>query len=98
MPASIVYEDEDVIAFKDIHPAAPTHMLFVPKKHVGRLDDLSPDQTQIINNIYSSILSFVNLHGLKESGFKVQVNVGKGGGQVVFHLHFHLLSNKKLEL
>lgn len=98
IPATIVYEDDDVLAFKDINPAAPTHILFVPKQHVERLDDLSPDDTSAISSIHAAILSFANVHDLRDSGFKVQVNVGKGGGQIVFHLHYHVLSQKKLDI
>lgn len=97
IPANIVYENDEVIAFKDINPSAPTHILFVPKQHIERLDNISPDDTKVVVDIHKAILKFSEEKQLRESGFRVQVNVGKGGGQVVFHLHYHLLSNKNID-
>lgn len=96
--ATLVYEDDSVLGFKDISPKAATHVLFIPKKHIDRLDDVTSENISIISELHTAALSFANLHGLRESGFKMQVNVGEGGGQEVFHLHYHLLSNKKLDL
>lgn len=98
IPASVVYENDKVLAFKDINPAAVTHILFIPKEHIARLDDIEPDNASIMQDLYSAILQFANEHNMKEAGFKTKIHVGAGGGQEVFHLHIHLLSNKKLDV
>ena len=96
MPASIVYEDEEIIAFKDIQPAAPIHILIIPKKHITSLAELKSEDEILIGKIYTTINKIAQDQGIKEKGYRVIVNCGEDGGQEVMHLHFHLLAGKKL--
>ena len=96
IPASIVYEDEQIIAFKDIQPAAPIHILVIPKKHIASLVELNEEDELLIGKIYTVINKVAEAQGVKEKGYRVIVNCGKDGGQEVGHLHFHLLAGKKL--
>ena len=96
VPSTIVYEDEDVIAFKDIHPVTPVHILVIPKKHVSSLVDLKEEDEPVIGKIYTVINKIAKQEGILDKGFRVIVNCGEDGGQVVKHIHFHLLGGKKL--
>lgn len=96
VPATIVYEDEDVIAFKDIHPVTPLHILVIPKKHISSLVDLKEEDEAVIGKIYTVINKIAKQEGILDKGFRVIVNCGEDGGQVVKHIHFHLLGGKKL--
>lgn len=96
VPADVVYEDEEIIAFKDIQPAAPIHILIIPKKHIPSLVQLEKEDEQLVGKIYTVINEVAHLVGVKEKGYRVIVNCGKDGGQEVQHLHFHLLAGKQL--
>ncbi len=96
IPADIVYEDEEIIAFKDINPAAPVHILVIPKKHIPSLVELQKEDELLIGKIYTVINKVAEAQGVKEKGYRVIVNCGEDGGQEVGHLHFHLLAGKKL--
>lgn len=96
VPSTIVYEDEDVIAFKDIHPVTPVHILVIPKKHISSLVKLKKEDEAVIGKIYSVINKIAKQEGILDKGFRVIVNCGEDGGQVVKHIHFHLLGGKKL--
>ena len=96
IPSNIVYEDEDIIAFKDIAPAAPIHILVIPKKHIESLVKIDKEDETLIGKIYGVINIIASDMGVKEKGYRVIVNCGKDGGQEVGHLHFHLLAGKQL--
>lgn len=96
IPSEIVYEDEGIIAFKDINPAAPIHILVIPKKHISSIIDMKKEDEAIIGRIYSVINKIAKDIGIKEKGFRVILNCGEDGGQEVKHIHFHLLAGKKL--
>lgn len=96
IPSTIVYEDEKVIAFKDIKPAAPIHILVIPKKHIETLLDVSEEDSQLISYIYQIINKIAKEQGFADSGFRVITNCGRDSGQEVFHIHFHILAGKKL--
>ena len=96
IPSEIVYEDERVIAFKDVNPAAPIHILVVPKKHIVNLLEVSREDSDLISYIYQVINTIAIENGFAEKGFRVIVNCGKDSGQEVMHLHFHVLAGKKL--
>ena len=96
IPSSKVYEDEDVLAFKDINPAAPIHVLVIPKKHIVSLAEMEDKDEKIISKIYKVINEIAEKQGFNEKGYRVIVNCGKDGGQEVGHLHFHLLAGKQL--
>lgn len=96
IPSNIVYEDDGIIAFKDIQPAAPIHILVIPKKHIPSLVEIEKEDEAVIGKIYTIINKIAEEQGVKEKGYRVIVNCGKDGGQEVGHLHFHLLAGKKL--
>lgn len=96
IPSEIVYEDKEVLAFKDIHPAAPVHILVIPKKHIASVVELKQEDELIIGKIYTVINKIAKQEGFAENGFRIIVNCGKDGGQEVGHLHFHILAGKKL--
>ena len=96
IPAKIVYEDENTIAFNDINPQAPIHILVIPKKHISGLNDLNDEN--LINMIHLSKTAnqLTKQEGIAESGYRWVINSGKDGGQTVFHLHLHLLGGRNL--
>ena len=96
IPSNKVYEDEEILAFRDINPAAPVHILVIPKKHISSLAEISKEDEAIIGRIYTIINEIAKQEGIFEKGFRVIVNCGKDSGQEVPHLHFHLLGGKKL--
>lgn len=96
IPSQKVYEDDQVLAFRDINPAAPIHILVIPKKHIRSLADMENGQEEIISKIYKTINEISEKEGFKENGYRVIVNCGKDGGQEVMHLHFHILGGKEL--
>lgn len=96
LACSKVYEDEDVLAFKDIAPSHETHYLFIPKIHIARLDDIDSGNSHILAKIGESIIKIAKKEGHSSTGFWTKVHVGAGGGQEVFHLHFHMLAGKSL--
>ena len=91
--ADIVYEDDNVLAFKDIEPQAPVHLLVIPKQHIESLDDMINIKNSIISDIFNVIYKLAKDYNLG-SGFRVITNYGKDAGQTVNHLHFHLLGKK----
>ncbi len=96
IPSNKVYEDEEILAFKDINPAAPIHILVIPKKHIASLVDMKEGDEILISKIYTVINKIAQDIGIDKKGFRVIVNCGEDGGQEVAHLHFHLLAGKKL--
>ena len=96
IPSTIVYEDDEILAFRDIHPVTPVHVLVIPKKHITSLAELQKEDEAIIGRIYTVINEIAKKEGIFEKGFRVIVNCGEDGGQEVKHLHFHLLGGKKL--
>ncbi|MDD5623577.1 MAG: HIT domain-containing protein [Candidatus Peribacteraceae bacterium] len=98
IPATVVYEDDDVLAFKDIHPKAPTHLLFIAKKDadfVPSIDDLSEKTAHVPLLLIRKAQQFAKEHDI--SGYQLRFHVGKGGGQEVFYLHLHFLSEQKID-
>jgi histidine triad (HIT) family protein len=95
LPADRVYEDERVIAFKDIHPQAPFHCLVVPKTHVATLNDFEPEQSALLGALLLTAKRIAAEHGLP--GYRVAMNVNREGGQVVFHVHLHVLGGRPLK-
>ena len=92
----IVYEDEEILAFRDINPVTPVHVLVIPKKHITSLAELTPEDEAIVGKIYMVINKIAKQEGILEKGFRVIVNCGEDGGQEVKHLHFHLIGGKRL--
>ncbi len=98
IPAAAVYEDDCVIAFKDLEPQAPVHVLIIPKKHVGSLLGLTAEDKALVAHIHVDVVPKLAAElGLAEKGFRVVVNTGAEGGQTVGHLHFHLLGGRAMQ-
>ena len=97
IPARKVYEDADLLAFEDLNPAAPVHVLIIPKKHVATLRDVEEAEEELIGAIFTAANRIAREKGVAEEGFRVVVNCGENGGQTVFHLHFHLLGGRRME-
>ena len=101
MAAGIVYEDNKFIAFKDIHPKAPIHILIIPKEHIISVEHITSEDKELIGELILVAQKIAREQGVAKVGYKLLFNVGKGGGQVVEHLHLHLLAgwkNKGAEL
>lgn len=96
IPSNKVYEDNDMLAFRDINPQAPVHILVVPKKHIESLAELEETDIALIGKIHLKINEIAKQEGFLEEGYRVIVNCGKDAGQEVMHLHFHILAGKKL--
>lgn len=95
LPAMILFEDAEVMAFEDIHPKAPTHLLFVPKRFVASIADITPDTADLPGMLILKAQQFAKEQGVE--GYKLVFHVGKSGGQEVFYLHLHFLSQQKLK-
>ena len=91
-----VYEDEKVLAFRDINPQAPTHVLIIPKKHVASVDELEGEDAALVGRLFLVAKRIAREGGIAESGYRIAVNNGAGAGQSVFHLHLHLLGGRRM--
>ena len=96
IPASIVYENEKVLAFKDINPQAPIHILVVPKKEIPTVNDIKAEDRELIGEMYLAIGEITKELGVQEDGYRVITNCNHYGGQEVFHLHFHIMAGEPL--
>ena len=96
IPGEILYQDEEVVAFRDINPQAPTHLLVIPRKHIVSLADLSEDESPLVGRMVSTANELARKEGIAESGYRLVINSGKQGGQLVPHLHLHLLGGRQL--
>jgi histidine triad (HIT) family protein len=95
-PAEFIYEDEDVVAFKDINPQAPVHVLIVPRKRIPKLTAADESDAAILGKMVIVARKIAKDFGLDEGGFRLLMNEGKNGGQTIYHLHFHLLGGRRL--
>ena len=96
IPAKIIYEDDLCIAIEDINPQAPTHILIIPKKHITTINDLKPDDSTLIGEMFLIAKQLAKIENINNSGFRMVFNCNKDGGQTVFHIHLHLLGGRKL--
>ena len=96
IPSDILYQDEEVIAFRDINPMTPIHLLVVSKRHIPSLAHVSEDETPLIGHMAKIANRLAREEGIAESGYRVVINCGEQGGQVVPHLHMHLLGGQNL--
>lgn len=94
IPTEAVYEDDYVIAFKDINPQAPVHLLIVPKKHIESIMEIEEENLEIISNVIKAAQNLARQNNIDKKGFRIVVNTGSEGGQTVNHLHFHLLAGR----
>ena len=96
IPSEKVYEDEEILAFKDIKPSAPIHILVVPKKHIATLMEINNENMYLMENIMKAIQQIAKEQNVAENGFRLIANCGPDSGQEVMHIHFHLLAGKKM--
>jgi histidine triad (HIT) family protein len=97
IPSRKVYENEDAVAFDDINPMAPVHVIIIPKKHIPTMLDVTKTDSSLIDSMFNAAREVARVKGVNERGFRVVINCNKEGGQVIFHLHMHLLGGKKLK-
>lgn len=90
-PSQMLYQDESVSAFRDIHPVAPTHVLIVPNKHIERLQDITAGDRQIVGHMFYIARQIAEQQGVAKNGYRLIINNGSHGGQVIYHLHLHLI-------
>lgn len=95
LPADVVFEDEEVMVFKDIKPKAPIHFLIVPRKHIASVNEIEEKDKDVIAMLLLAAKKIAEKNNLKDSGYKLTINVGEGAGQEVPHLHIHLLGGWK---
>ncbi len=95
IPAEIVYEDEEVLAFKDIAPQAPIHVLIIPKKEIPTANDIQEEDAPLIGKLFIVAKKLAKEFGVDESGYRLVINCNKDAGQAVYHLHLHLLGGRK---
>jgi len=96
IPCSKVLETDKILAFNDIHPVAPVHVLIVPKEHIATFNDVKADQQDILGEMYRAAQKIAREKGVAEKGYRVSVNVNPDGGQIIFHLHMHVFGGRKL--
>ncbi|MBU5483525.1 histidine triad nucleotide-binding protein [Clostridium sp. MSJ-11] len=97
IPCKKVYEDELILAFEDINPEAPVHVLIIPKKHIDSLDSLEEEDKDILSHIFIKAKDLARELGIAEDGYRVVNNCGINGGQTVLHMHFHILGGRNLQ-
>ena len=96
IPADIVYEDDEVLAFRDINPQAPTHVLVIPKVDIATVNDIQPEQAELIGKMVLAAQYIAKQEGIAEDGYRLAINCNRHGCQEVFHLHLHLIGGKQL--
>lgn len=96
IPADKVYEDEDTLAFRDIRPQAPVHILIIPKKHIEKIADATEEDEKLLGKLLLVANKLAKQEGIADSGYRVVINNGPDSGQDVFHIHFHLLGGRKM--
>ena len=96
IPATVVYEDDDIIAFHDINPQAPTHLLIIPKLHIATIDDADESHEKLLGRMVLTAKKLAHTEGLGEKGYRLVFNVNSGGGQMVYHIHLHLIGGRQM--
>lgn len=91
-----VFENDDVLAFRDINPQAPTHVLIIPKKHIASINDIQAEEEVLVGKLYTTAQTIAKQEGFSEGGYRVVMNCGQDAGQTVFHIHLHLLGGRQL--
>lgn len=96
IPADVVYEDDEIMAFRDINPQAPVHVLIIPKIEIATLNDVQPAHAELIGKMVLTAQKIADQEGIAEDGYRLVMNCNRHGCQVVFHIHMHLLGGKQL--
>jgi len=96
IPAEIVYETDEILAFRDINPQAPVHILIIPKEPIATLNELEPGHAELMGKLVLAATDIAREEGLTDDGYRVVINCNRGGGQMVFHIHLHLLGGRQM--
>ena len=96
IPGDIVFEDEKIIAFRDITPQAPTHILIIPKMHIATLNDMTPENSELLGHMIFTAKTIAKEEGIADNGFRLAMNCNEDGGQTVYHIHLHLLGGRSM--
>ncbi len=96
-PSEIIYEDDEVLAFPDINPSAPVHILIIPKKHITSVNELKDENQAVLGKMILIAKKLAKENKIDQSGYRLVINCGKDGGQIIEHLHLHLLGGKELK-
>jgi histidine triad (HIT) family protein len=96
IPADIVYENDEILAFRDINPQAPTHVLIIPKIHIRTINDIEGENTELIGKMFLVAAEIARQEGFAEEGYRVVMNCNQAGGQMVYHIHLHLLGGRQM--
>lgn len=96
IPADIVFENDEVVAFRDLHPQAPVHILVIPKKHISSINEITEEDELLVGKLVITAKKLAKEQGIDENGFRVIMNCNQHGGQTVFHIHLHLLGGRQL--
>ncbi|MBN4063870.1 histidine triad nucleotide-binding protein [Cardiobacterium sp. AH-315-I02] len=96
IPADIVFESDDVLAFRDVNPQAPTHILIIPRKHIATVNDLGKNHEQMMGRLFSVAKTIAAQEGVAEEGYRMVVNCNEKAGQTIFHIHMHLLAGRNM--
>lgn len=96
IPGSIVHQDEDLVAFTDVNPQAPLHVLIVPRRHIATLNDLEPGDDRLVGSMFRCAAALAREHGSADRGYRTVFNCNREAGQSVFHIHLHLLAGRSL--
>lgn len=96
IPADVIYESDSAIAFRDINPKAPTHVLIIPRKHIATINDIGDADERLVGSLYSAAKQIAAQEGFSEEGYRAVMNCNEAAGQTVFHIHLHLLGGRAL--
>lgn len=96
IPCESLYEDDDILAFRDIDPKAPEHILIIPKKHIATVNDVKPVDTLVLGNMMQTAKKIAEKLGVSEQGYRLVMNCNEMGGQAVYHIHLHLLAGRQM--
>lgn len=96
IPATVVYQDDQVMAFQDINAQAPVHLLVIPKQHIASIGEIAKDQKDLVGSLLRTCVTLAKEKGIADSGYRIVTNTGKDGGQTVQHLHFHLMGGRSM--
>ena len=95
-PCDMLYQDDRVTAFRDIHPVAPTHVLIVPNQHISRAHDLTPEENELVGHMFTVARLIAEAEDVAKNGYRMIINNGPHGGQVIYHLHLHLIGGQRM--
>jgi histidine triad (HIT) family protein len=96
-PANIIFQDEMVTAFRDIHPVAPTHVLIIPNKHIQSVNQVEPEDEPLLGRLFTAARKIAEMEGVAARGYRTIVSTGVDGGQTVFHMHMHVVGGKRMQ-